>query len=193
LTVAWWLCACDRVFPPEEGAPPRQGAERPADTAPTDADIRALLAGETVATDRLPDAWRRLVADVEAGRVPLNDEGVPVYLDTRRERMSEAGHFRVNLTAPAEGFAMNRIATWELAVSTPAGAPVSGARIDVVGGMPLHGHGFPTEPAVGEEIAPGVYPLRGVRFGMRGWWQLMLAVTSEEATDVVAFDLVVSP
>lgn len=178
-----------------DGAEARDGQHPHDDAASMSSDqIREMLAGESVAaSDPLPMSWRQLVSDAQAGRIEMSADGVPVSLDTRTRKPSEHGHFLVSLEAPDDGVDMNRISTWEIAVSTPDGAPVRDARIDIVGGMPLHNHGFPTDPGVGEELRPGVYPLRGVRFSMGGWWQVLLAISADGTTDTVAFDLVVTP
>jgi hypothetical protein len=178
-----------------DGTGNRGGQHEHDGAAPMSSDqIRQMLAGDSVAaSDPLPMSWRQLVSDARAGRIELSADGIPVALDTRTSKASDDGRFRVSLEGPGEGVDMNRISTWEIAVSTPDGAPVRGARIDVVGGMPLHTHGFPTDPDVGEELSPGVYPLQGVRFGMGGWWQILLAISADGTTDTVAFDLVVTP
>ena len=51
--------------------------------------------------------------------------------------------------------AINTIPSWELVLYTADGAPLNGAQMSVVGGMPDHDHGLPTSPVVTGEIAPG--------------------------------------
>jgi hypothetical protein len=160
----------------------------------SEAELRAMLSGESIApADALPMSWRRLVSDVKAGRIPMAADGVPEGLDTRTDKASDAGVFQVRLDAPAGGIQLNQMGTWEIVVATPAGEAVRGARIDVIGGMPLHNHGFPTAPRVGAESRPGVYPLQGVRLGMGGWWQVLLAISADGTTDTASFDFVVAP
>ncbi len=193
-SLAWARVASDAGTPHASGVGD-EPAGRADGAGDDDEKIRALLEGPAAGggVDALPLAWRALVADVEAGRIALADGGVPRELDTRTTRESAAGHFVVTLAPPADGIDINRIDTWTIDVRTPDGTPVRGAQIDVIGGMPLHDHGFPTAPRVGEEVAPGRYPLRGMRLGMRGWWQVLLAVRADTTVDTVAFDLVVAP
>ena len=49
---------------------------------------------------------------------------------------------------------MSRIHRWTVKLSDAEGRPVADARIAVDGGMPEHGHGFPTSP----KAAPGPQP-----------------------------------
>ena len=44
------------------------------------------------------------------------------------------------------------------------------AAITVDGGMPQHGHGFPTRPRVTRDLDDGTYLLEGMKFSMTGWW-----------------------
>lgn len=70
-----------------------------------------------------------------------------------------------------------------------SGKPVEGARIDVDGGMPQHGHGLPTRPRMTSNHGNGVYQIDGVRFNMGGWWELRLAITTPAGADSVTFNL----
>ena len=78
-------------------------------------------------------------------------------------------------------------------MTTPSGQPVVGATIRFFGGMPLHNHGFPTEPQVSGEHVAGEYRLDGIKFNMYGWWQLLFAITANNATDTVTFNVAIQP
>jgi hypothetical protein len=66
---------------------------------------------------------------------------------------------------------------------------VEGAVVAVGGGMPKHHHGYPTRPRV--EPAPGGgYVIRGMKFSMRGWWELKLDIQSPAGPDRVTFNVV---
>ena len=69
------------------------------------------------------------------------------------------------------------------------GRPVQGAAVSVDGGMPEHGHGFPTRPRVTRALGGGVYEIEGVRFNMGGWWALKLTIESPAGPDTVTFNL----
>ena len=79
--------------------------------------------------------------------------------------------------------AINTIHSWELVLSAADGAPLNGAQMSVIGGMPDHDHGLPTSPVVTGEIAPGRYLLEGVRFHMPGRWLLTFDVTSAQGQE----------
>jgi hypothetical protein len=115
----------------------------------------------------------------------------PADLDLSLEKPSAAGSYRVTLVPPAQPAAINQLHGWQVRVATPSGTPVQGARLAVDGGMPQHGHGFPTQPRVTREIAAGTYLLEGMKFSMPGWWEVKLAIQGPEGTDRVTFNTVV--
>ena len=84
--------------------------------------------------------------------------------------------------------AINTIHSWELVLYTADGAPLSGAQMSVVGGMPDHDHGLPTSPVVSGEITPGHYLLDGVRFHMPGRWLLTFDVISDPGSDAATLE-----
>jgi hypothetical protein len=67
------------------------------------------------------------------------------------------------------------------------GQPVKGARFSVGGGMPQHGHGFPTQPRVTREFEDGSYLLEGMKFSMSGW----LGIEAAPGPDRVTFNIVI--
>ena len=70
---------------------------------------------------------------------------------------------------------------------------VDGAAVTVDGGMPQHGHGLPTRPLVGREVAAGRYSMEGMKFSMPGWWEIKLAIEAAQGDDTVVFNTVVGP
>ena len=84
---------------------------------------------------------------------------------------TEGGN-HLQISSELSPLAINRIHSWRLRLTDAAGAPVTGALIEVLGGMPEHDHGLPTRPEVTAELEPGVYLLQGVRFHMPGRWLL---------------------
>lgn len=114
----------------------------------------------------------------------------PKDLDLSLQHTSTQGHFVVGLTPPPSGPVIDQIQTWQLRLTTPDGRPVSQARIRFDGGMPQHGHGFPTKPRVTRELSPGVYALEGVKFSMSGWWDMRLALQAGERSDTAVFNVV---
>lgn len=71
---------------------------------------------------------------------------------------------------------LNNIHQWRLIISDVKGAPVSGKNIKIVGHMPGHVHGLPTQPQVTKELAPGVFLVEGVKFQMQGWWVIQFEI-----------------
>jgi len=72
---------------------------------------------------------------------------------------------------------INTIHSWEIVLSD-ANGPISGATLEIVGGMPEHNHGMPTQPQITEELAPGRYLLEGVRFHMPGLWRMTASIST---------------
>jgi hypothetical protein len=116
----------------------------------------------------------------------------PHDLDLSLRHPSTNGHFAVELEPPADGPVVGRIQTWRLRVAERDGQPVTQARIAFSGGMPRHGHGFPTRPRVTQEISPGVYALEGVKFSMSGWWDLRFGLYAGERADTAVFNVVLT-
>lgn len=114
----------------------------------------------------------------------------PKDLDLSLQHASTQGLFVVGMTPPTEGPVIDRIQTWQLRLTAADGTPVSQARILFSGGMPQHGHGFPTQPRVTRELSPGVYALEGVKFSMSGWWDMRLGIQAGGRADTAVFNVV---
>jgi hypothetical protein len=115
----------------------------------------------------------------------------PAELDLSLQHPSSQGRFVVRMEPPETGSAVRQMHAWQIRLSTPEGAPVPQATIAFEGGMPQHGHGFPTKPRVTGELAPGVYALEGVKFSMTGWWDMRLAIRAGEVADAAVFNVIV--
>ena len=117
----------------------------------------------------------------------------PQDLDLSRDKSSDAGRYQVAIVAPTPSPAVNQMHSWKVRLTTPDGHPVHGAQFSVAGGMPQHGHGYPTQPRVTREVDDGTYLLEGMKFSMSGWWDLKLAIRAQPGPDQVAFNIVVDP
>ncbi len=95
----------------------------------------------------------------------------------------------VTWSTPDGDVEINRMHSWILHVETAAGEAVTGATIEVDGGMPAHDHGLPTRPRVTEELGNGDYRLDGLRFHMGGYWEIVVDVTTESGTETVIIPL----
>lgn len=109
-----------------------------------------------------------------------------------RSRPTDQGKFVVTLTPRTEPVPINQIHSWDIALATAAGAPVSKAAFYIGGGMPDHGHGFPTKPVVRETPEPGKYVLEGMKFSMHGRWEIKFAIQSGEVSDIVFFNTMIN-
>jgi len=103
--------------------------------------------------------------------------------------MSRHGVFRLAYSSELEPIVINRMHSWTLRISDADDAPVTGATITVSGGMPAHNHGLPSAARVTREIEPGTYLLEGLRFHMRGQWQLEFTIDDGARRDVVIIPL----
>lgn len=115
----------------------------------------------------------------------------PKDLDLSLEHPSAQHRFVVRMEPPSSGPAINQMHSWQVRLVTPDGTPVSQARIGFDGGMPQHGHGFPTQPRITRELAPGVYALEGMKFSMTGWWDMRLSIQAGDVVDTAVFNVVV--
>ncbi len=108
-----------------------------------------------------------------------------------RTQSSDEKKFIVTLRPLVEPVAINQIHSWEITVATPAGTPVTKATFYIGGGMPDHGHGFPTRPRVSTELGGGKYILDGMKFSMHGRWEIKFAIQAGEVSDIVTFNTMV--
>ena len=90
---------------------------------------------------------------------------------------------------PSEPLRPRKLLTVPVTITDSAGRPVEGATVSIDGGMPQHGHGFPTQPRLGRALGAGTYEIEGVRFNMGGWWELKLAIDSPAGADNITFNL----
>jgi len=99
--------------------------------------------------------------------------------------ISKRGLFTVSYESALQPIEINRIHQWVLHIESESGEPVTGANIEVIGGMPAHDHGLPTRPRVIEELEDGNYRLDGMRFHMAGDWELTISIVADGKTDTV--------
>lgn len=81
---------------------------------------------------------------------------------------------------------INKIHSWLVRVNDADGNPLEGAQIQVIGGMPEHDHGLPTQPQITAETSKGEYLLEGVRFHMPGKWQLDIEIKYGSTTETAS-------
>ena len=117
----------------------------------------------------------------------------PANLDLSLRKPTDAGRYVVGLAPPPVAPAINQMHSWRVKLQDSSGAPVTGARLAIGGGMPQHGHGFPTKPRVTREIENGIYLVEGVKFSMPGWWNFKFDIQGMAVEDKVTFNTVVAP
>jgi hypothetical protein len=103
-------------------------------------------------------------------------------------RRSAAGTYQATVR-PDRPFRTRGMHGAVVELRTASGAPVEGALLRIDGGMPQHGHGLPTAPRVTAALGGGAYRAEGLRFNMRGWWELKLHVDAPAGRDSVVFNL----
>jgi hypothetical protein len=114
----------------------------------------------------------------------------PAGLDLSSQRATAHDLYVVEAHPVAGPLSINKIHAWEVRIARASGEPVTGARIAVDGGMPQHGHGFPTQPRVTRELGEGRYLLEGVKFSMTGWWEIKLKIDGTAGKDDVTFNVI---
>lgn len=108
---------------------------------------------------------------------------------TKQTRISSDGHFEVTMESLLQPLKLGRMHAWKATVTNTDGKSVTNATFTVGGGMPIHNHGFPTQPEMTKQIEPGVYLIEGFKFSMNGPWIILLDISSDDRTDTVAFDI----
>lgn len=102
---------------------------------------------------------------------------------------SQKDHFRVSLRSAVHPLPLRKIHTWVVHIETTDGKPAENARVFVFGGMPQHRHDFPTRPQVTAYLGNGDYQVEGIKFSMRGDWQMRFNISHENVEDRVVFDI----
>lgn len=109
------------------------------------------------------------------------------------EKLSDSGGYRVSLKPQVEPVPLRKIHSWIFHVEQRDGESFEPSKLVVDGGMPAHGHGFPTEPQITRHLGGGDFLVEGVKFNMAGHWLLEFEVTGPNGTDTASFDLHIGP
>lgn len=110
-------------------------------------------------------------------------------LDLATEKTSMKGHFTVSYKSDVQPVPINKLHSWDLTVKSADGKLLKNARVMILGDMPEHGHGFPTEPEVSGTMEDGHYLVEGIKFSMPGWWVVTFHITAGDMMDQVSFNL----
>ncbi|MCB1334017.1 MAG: FixH family protein [Roseivivax sp.] len=114
---------------------------------------------------------------------------LPADLDLARQKATAAGTYVAAIQSQQDPVAVGTMHAWIVTLTDREGRPVDGARIAIDGGVPQHGHGLPTVPAVARDMGDGRYLVEGVKFNMAGWWELKLAIDAARGSDTVTFNI----
>ena len=109
--------------------------------------------------------------------------------DDAKTWASDAGHFTVSFQSELKPLVINKIHTWILHVEDSDGNAIADANITVTGGMPEHNHGLPTVPQVTATLEGGNFKVEGMRFHMRGYWEIRVAIDTGTERDSVTIPL----
>ena len=104
-------------------------------------------------------------------------------------RLTDGGKYRVTIRQPDDRVPMRTIHSWVLHVEDTTGVAIDSATICIDGGMPEHGHGLPTRPAVTEALRNGDFRVDGMKFSMGGWWVVKLMIDAPPGPDSIRFNL----
>lgn len=113
----------------------------------------------------------------------------PKDLDYATMKMTANNAYNVMYKSIGGQIRINRIHSWELTINDAAGQPVNNAMVTVVGDMPEHGHGLPTQPEITKVGAGGLYRVDGMKFTMPGWWVVTVSIMVDGLHDSVSFNL----
>jgi YtkA-like protein len=104
-------------------------------------------------------------------------------------RVTDGGKYRVSIKPPDGKVPMQRMHSWVLHLEDSKGAAIDSATICIDGGMPEHGHGLPTRPAVTEALHNGDFRVDGMKFSMGGWWVVKFTIDAPPGPDSIRFNL----
>lgn len=95
---------------------------------------------------------------------------------------------KLNISSLLLPLQINRIHSWEIELRNQSGLPIEGASIEVIGGMPAHDHGLPTQPQVSASDVPGIYLVEGIRFHMPGDWEMIFSISVNNQSDTATLE-----
>ena len=151
------------------------------------ADPKAIMRQAQIReADRVQNSakYRSLLASIPAEQNAPEDLNISSFQISRNKTM--IGHVEVAaLPGRPPGVPLNQIHSWRFIVSDTEGDPVD-ADFKLLGHMPGHVHGLPTQPQVTKKLDEGVYLIEGLKFQMSGWWVIEL----DSGDDRIRFNIV---
>ncbi len=120
----------------------------------------------------------------------LFSRSVPRDLDLSLGRTTDGGLYVATIAPVEQPLRLGALHSWTLELATADGRPVEAAAVGIGGGMPQHGHGLPTAPAVTQALGGGRFLIEGMKFNMPGWWEIDLSIDGPAGADSITFNLV---
>ncbi len=105
---------------------------------------------------------------------------------------TRSNYYWVSFTSELQPLEINKIHRWIFHIEDQSGVAIDGAQISLLGGMPEHNHGLPTNPRMAEALGNGDYILEGMRFHMQGYWELTVTIDVPGRRDTVVIPLTIS-
>jgi len=102
---------------------------------------------------------------------------------------SKSGLYKATLFCNQSPIPIGKIHDWTVHIEGPDGKPLENAKVFVFGGMPMHQHDFSTIPRVKEYLGNGDYRVEGIKFSMRGHWEMRFTVKENNKQDKVIFGI----
>ena len=109
--------------------------------------------------------------------------------DLATNKLSDNGHFQVSYTSKLVPIEINSLHAWIIHIKDKDGKDAPNAEVNVIGGMPEHNHGLPTQPQITKNLGDGCYLLEGMKFHMLGWWTVTVSIMNENISDAATFNL----
>jgi YtkA-like len=113
--------------------------------------------------------------------------------DTIFQESSVQKKYSITLKSAVYPIRLNEIHNWILHIETLDAKIIEDADIRIAGGMPEHGHGFPTTPSVSKHLGHGNYKIEGIKFNMYGVWAMEFSIASSAGFDIVRYLLKIKP
>ena len=101
---------------------------------------------------------------------------------------SDRQAYRIVLSPAVEPIPLRTLHAWTLRLETKDGVVFMPTELTIDGGMPGHGHGFPTVPQVTRLLPSGDLLMEGVLFNMAGSWQFRLRIGGPAGFDTATIN-----
>jgi len=131
-----------------------------------------------------------LVLAATTAAAGLFSRNLPEDLDLALRRTTDASLYTVQIGPVDPEIRLRRMHDWTLDLTDSRGRPIDTAHIAIDGGMPQHGHGLPSAPEVTQALGGGRFLIEGMKFNMRGWWEIDLIIDGPAGTDTITFNIV---